>query len=179
MELQTAIETRRSIRKYADGKDLSKDTLDSLFLAAQKAPSWKNTQTGRYYCISSKDKIEEFRNTCLPESNANKTVNVKALIITTFVHSISGFERDGNPSNEFGNCWGAYDLGLQAENLMLKATELGLGTLVIGMRNEEAIRKMLSIPETEKIGAVLALGYPDESPTMPKKKELDVIVKYY
>ena len=83
MELQTAIETRRSIRKYADGKDLSKDTLDSLFLAAQKAPSWKNTQTGRYYCISSKDKIEEFRNTCLPESNANKTVNVKALIITT------------------------------------------------------------------------------------------------
>ena len=82
-----------------------------------------------------------------------------ALIVTTFVKGLVGFDNDGNPVNEAGDGWGYYDLGLQNENLLLKATELGLDTLVMGIRDGKAIREMLNIPETENVVAVIAIVY--------------------
>ena len=38
-----------------------------------------------------------------------------------------GFDKNtGSPVNEAGDGWGYYDLGLQNDNLLLKAAELGL-----------------------------------------------------
>ena len=51
MEFQNLIEKRRSVRKYAEGNTVTKDEILSMIKAAQEAPSWKNSQTGRYYCI--------------------------------------------------------------------------------------------------------------------------------
>ena len=93
-----------------------------------------------------------------------------ALIVTTFVKGLVGFDNDGNPVNEAGDGWGYYDLGLQNENLLLKATELGLDTLVMGIRDGEAIREMLNIPETENVVAVIAVGYKAKEANMPKEK---------
>ena len=50
MELQTAFETRRSIRHYDAEKKVTKEQVETLIKAASLAPSWKNTQTSRYYC---------------------------------------------------------------------------------------------------------------------------------
>lgn len=90
-----------------------------------------------------------------------------------------GFDNDGNPVNEAGDGWGYYDLGLQNENLLLKATELGLDTLVMGIRDGEAIREMLHIPETENVVAVIAVGYKAKEANMPKRKELEEIAKFF
>ena len=79
------------------------------------------------------------------------------LIISTFVHNRAGFQKDGTADNELGNGWGCYDLGLQNENLILKAEELGYGTLIMGIRDAEKIREMCSIPETELAGDWLGL----------------------
>ena len=85
----------------------------------------------------------------------------------------------GNPVNEAGDGWGYYDLGLQNENLLLKATELGLDTLVMGIRDGEAIREMLNIPETENVVAVIAVGYKAKEANMPKRKEVEEIAKFF
>ena len=47
MELQTAFETRRSIRHYDAEKKVTKEQVETLIKAASLAPSWKNTQTSR------------------------------------------------------------------------------------------------------------------------------------
>ena len=60
MELQTAFETRRSIRHYDAEKKVTKEQVEALIKAAILAPSWKNTQTSRYYCVLSEDKVAEF-----------------------------------------------------------------------------------------------------------------------
>ena len=159
MELQTAFETRRSIRHYDAEKKVTKEQVETLIKAASLAPSWKNTQTSRYYCVLSEDKVAEFSQKCLPEFNQKNSAGAGALIVTTFVKGLVGFDNDGNPVNEAGDGWGYYDLGLQNENLLLKATELGLDTLVMGIRDGEAIREMLNIPETENVVAVIAVGY--------------------
>lgn len=56
------------------------------------------------------------------------------------------------------------DLGIAMEHIVLKATELGLGTCWIGWFKEDKIREILNIPKKIKISALLAVGYPaDES----------------
>ena len=58
-------------------------------------------------------------------------------------------------------------------------TELGLDTLVMGIRDGEAIREMLNIPETENVVAVIAVGYKAKEANMPKRKELEEIAKFF
>ena len=87
--------------------------------------------------------------------------------------------REGNPDNECGNGWGYYDLGLHNENFVLKAKELGLDTLIMGIRDGEAIRKQLSIPDTETVVAVIAVGYGKTTPEKPKRKSPEDIVKFF
>ena len=53
MEFQKLIEERRTIRKYSPESRITKEDLLAVIRAAQEAPSWKNYQTGRYYCVMS------------------------------------------------------------------------------------------------------------------------------
>lgn len=178
MEFQELIEKRRSIRKYSTDGKVSRDDILTVIKAAQEAPSWKNSQTGRYYCILSEDITERFREECLPELNRTKSQNA-ALIVTTFVRDRAGFQKDGSPDNELGNGWGCYDLGLQNENLILKASELGYSTLIMGIRDADNIRKLLDIPQEEIIVAVIAVGKAAEEPARPKRREIEEIVRFY
>ena len=179
MEFQTLIENRRSVRKYSPNTDISKEQIQQLIKAALEAPSWKNTETGRYYCVLSEDMKQKLRKECLCYANNDIKTGHAALIVTTFVHNRAGFQKDGTPDNEIGNGWGCYDLGLQNENLILKAAELGLSTLIMGLRNADKIREMLSIPESETIVAVIAVGTADEEPSRPKRRELEDVLKFF
>lgn len=70
MEFQKLMEVRRSVRKYAADKKVTKEELMEMIGAAQEAPSWKNTETGRYYCVLSEEMTERVRragNVCLRE----------------------------------------------------------------------------------------------------------------
>lgn len=178
MEFQSLMEKRRSVRKYAEKNTLTKDDVLAMVRAAQEAPTWKNSQTGRYHCVFDVDMLNRLRTECMPEMNAEKCENA-ALIITTFVCNRAGFQRDGSADNELGNGWGCYDLGLQNQDLILKATELGYGTLVMGLRDADKIRELLDIPDTETIVSVIAVGVPAEEPERPKRRELETIVKFY
>ena len=178
MELQTVFETRRSVRSYDEQKSVSKEQIKELVEAGIQAPSWKNSQTARYYCVLDDTLKEQFRKECLPEFNANSSAGA-ALVVTTFVANRSGFDRSGTPDNEGGNGWGSYDLGLHNENFVLKAKELGLDTLIMGIRDGEAIRKQLSIPDTETVVSVIAVGYGKTTPEKPKRKSPEDIVKFF
>lgn len=176
MEFQNVIESRRSIRKYS--KKASKEQVEAIIAAAIEAPSWKNSQTARYYCVLSDDMCKKVREECLPGFNCERSENA-ALIVTSFVHNRAGFDREGNPDNEVGNGWGFYDLGLHNEILVLKAAELGLGSLIMGIRDGEKLREVLGIPETETVVSVIAVGYADEAPQRPKRKAVEDITKFF
>ena len=107
MEFQKVLETRRSVRKYDPNVSVTREQMEELIRAAQEAPSWKNSQTGRYYCVLSEEIADKIRETCLPQArNAEKSKHA-ALIISTFVHNCAGFQKDGiTPENEIGNGWG-------------------------------------------------------------------------
>lgn len=179
MEFQEVLNSRRSIRKYDASKKVTKEQLETIINAAILAPSWKNLQTSRYYCILSDEKIEEFRYKCLPEFN-QKNSSGAALVVTTFVKGRVGFDRvSGNSVNECADGWGYYDLGLHNENFVLKAKELGLDTLIMGIRDGEAIRNFLDIPENEQVVSVIAVGYRAGEADMPARKSVVDIARFY
>lgn len=179
MEFNELLNSRRSIRAYKADTTVSKEVVLDIIATAQKAPSWKNSQTGRYYVVMSPDKLAKVKASCLPEFNQKNSANAPVLIVTAFEKSISGFDTEKNPVNEIGEEWGAYDLGLQNQLLLLKAREYGLDTLIMGIRNAESLRDELSIPDTQEVVSVIALGYRDIEPTMPKRKETEEIVKIF
>lgn len=179
MEFKELIEARRSIRQYAENVTVTADEIKSMICAAQEAPSWKNSQTGRYYAVISPEMLKKVSEECLPEFNRNNSKNAAALIITAYVANRSGFERDGSPTNELGNEWGAYDLGLQNENLVLAARDIGYDTLIMGIRDSEKLHEMLGIPEDQHVMSVIAVGKRAAEPQKPARKNPEDIVAMF
>ena len=178
MELDQVVQQRRSIRKYLN-KKVEKELIEQMIDAAIQAPSWKNSQTARYHVVMSDEMLSKVKAECLPVFNATNVKDAPVLIICTFVKDRAGFDRDGTPTNEVGQGWGYYDCGLHNENLILKPTDLGLDTLVMGIRDEEKLRELLSIDANEIVVSVISVGYRDIYPEKPKRKEKETITFYY
>lgn len=178
MELDQVLKERRSIRHYQT-KPVDRALIEQMIEAATLAPSWKNSQTARYHVVTSEEMLQKIKNDCLPEFNRTNCQDAPVLIICTFVKSRSGYERDGQPSTELGQGWGFYDCGLHNETLILKAKDLGLDTLVMGIRDSAKIRETLNIDDSEEITSVISVGYRAVDPQMPKRKSVEDITKFY
>ena len=87
--LDELLMSRRSIRKYQPDRSVSEETLLELIRAAQMAPTWKNSQTGRYYIAASREAVEAVRG-MLPGFNQRNSANACAYIVTTFLRDVSG-----------------------------------------------------------------------------------------
>ncbi len=178
MEFQNLIESRRSIRVYDESKKVSREELEELIKAATLAPSWKNSQVSRYYVAASQEAQEKVRKN-LASFNDNNTKGAAALIVAAIVKERSGYERDGSASTELcHNEWGVFDNGLACQNLVLKAADMGLGSLIMGIRDAEGMKKDLELPDTEMITAVIAVGYPKTEAVMPKRKAVEDVAKF-
>ena len=171
------VASRRSVRNYEAGTSISEEQVRSLIATTMEAPTWANTQTTRYYVAMSEEKVAAVKE-LIGQGNARNTANAPVMIVSTFVKGQSGFGR-GNPANEVGDGWGAYDNGLSNAYLVLKAREMGFDTLIMGMRESDKLRELFNIPEEEMILAVIALGYRAEEPNMPVHRPLDEIVKFF
>ena len=174
MEFNELIKERRSVRAYSAAP--THEEIVAILSDAQQAPSWKNSQTTRWYVVESPEKHEELRQ-ALHMANQNKVVNA-AMIVSTYVRNIAGFTKE-EPDNEVGNGWGAYDLGLHDAYFLLAAKNAGYDTLIMGLRDGQKIRDILAIPENEEVLSVIAIGRRGEEPTFRPRKELNEIVKFY
>ena len=175
MEFKELINVRNSIRQYSAG--IPHDDLVAILRKAQRAPSWKNQQASRCYAVESPEVLESFRNEALPPFNAKNSAGA-ALIVTTYVKGLVGFNGDV-PTNEVGNGWGAYDLGLHDAFLILAASDAGYDTLIMGIRNADVIREKLGIPENEQIMSVISIGKRAADVENRPRKELEEVTKFY
>ena len=171
MKFDKVLEGRRSIRRWTD-QPIEHDKLKKILKAAQLAPSWKNSQSARFYVVTQDTLLAQLKENGLPPFNQKNAEKAPCLIVACFESGKSGLGTDGRFANECEEGWSYFDLGLAVENICLEAYQLGLGTLIMGIRNAEAIRTMLHIPESQQICAVIALGTPDIDPPKPKRLKL-------
>lgn len=173
MELNELIQLRRSVRAYAAEDKIPVEDVKQIIAAAQLAPSWKNSQTARIYAAVSPEKVAAVR-AALPGFNQKSTANAAAYLVTTFVRGVAGHTA-GQPDNELGDQWGAYDLGLNNAYVILKARDLGYDTLIMGLRDADALRAALEIPAEEQVCAVLALGHREGEPVFRPRREMNEV----
>ena len=171
------VASRRSIRDYDASKKISQEEVLDLIKCAQEAPSWANQQPSKYYVAMSEDKVNAIKD-LVGDGNKRNTAGAPVMIVSTYVKARSGFFR-GNPANEIGDGWGAYDNGLSNAYFILKARERGFDTLIMGMRNSDDLRKLLAIPDDECIMAVISLGYRASDPNRPDRKPVNEVVKFF
>ena len=167
---------RRSVRSYDPAKKISEQEVRTLLAAVQDAPSWANQQPTKYYVAISPEKLAAVQD--LVGGNKDRIKDAPVLIVSTYERGKSGFFR-GNPANEVGDGWGAYDNGLSNCYLVLQARAMGFDTLIMGMREADKLRTLFSIPDNEAVMAVIALGYRAAEPRRPAHKNLDDVVKFY
>jgi len=168
--------TRRSIRSYDATKTISEQEVRTLMEAVQEAPSWANQQPSKYYVAITPEKLAAVKE--LIGGNKRNVQDAPVLIVSTFERGKSGFFQ-GNPANEVGDGWGAYDNGLSNCYFILQARAMGFDTLIMGMRDADKLRSLFNIPENEAVMAVIALGYRKNQPVQPRHKQLDDVVKFY
>jgi nitroreductase len=177
MDVQKAITQRRSVRKYQD-KEIPDSLIRELIEAARLAPSAYNSQPSKFYII--KKESDKKR---LKENNVFKQEFVYAapVIIVCCGNSdafpAERFEPVYSSIHEIGGEIGAVrDVSIATQNLVLRATELGLGACYIGLVNRSKLKEILNIPQNYVLPFVIILGYPDEKPEATPRKELKEFV---
>ncbi len=165
MNVYKAAISRRTIRKFKQ-KEIPISTLMKLVNSARMAPSAANLQMLEYIIVKEKPvrtKIFDcvsWAGYIAPEGNpgsGEKPVAYIVIIVDSDVVEFAKIERD---------------IGAAAENIMLSAWEMGIGSCWMGAIDREKIAKVLKIPAAHHVDTVIALGYKNEKPAVvPWKKD--------
>lgn len=179
METIDCIKTRRSIRKFED-REIPRETILEIISAAAYAPSWKNSRTPRYTVVTDRAVIEDIAETAVLGSEHNRGImgGCRCLIVQSAVTKRAGYERDGSFTTDKGDSWEMYDGGIAAQTLCLAAHDRGIGSVIMGIIDDKQLEEMLSVPENERVLAVIAIGYGAESPQCPPKYGAEEITRF-
>ncbi len=171
MDFAELMQVRQSVRSYLD-KSIEKWKLDKLIEAVRLSPSASNSQPWKLILVDEPDlKTKVARATYSNLVSFNKFApQAPVLAVLTIekpkiITQIGGRLKD----REFP----LIDIGIAAAHFCLQATELGLGTCMIGWFDEERIKELLTIPAKTRIGLVITLGYSNEEMRKKIRKSPD------
>jgi len=175
MELQEAIIKRRSVRSFSEAVGTD-DQLREILESVRWSPSWANTQPWEFVVVRNKELIKMVTGTYSEKNPARKgSLDASALIVICAKTGLSGCY-DGKQVTKHNN-WYMFDLGIAAQTLCLKAHELGLGTVIVGLIDHDACKKLIGLPENYEVAAVIPIGVPDVELKMnPSRKTLSEMV---
>ncbi len=173
MDALECIKGRRSVRKFTDEK-VSQADVEKLVEIARFAPTWKNSQSIRYVAVFDEGLKSKVAEEAVMGFEGNKNIinGAPALIVITTVDKRAGYERDGSFSTSKGTHWQSFDAGIETEAFCLAAYEAGLGTVIMGIYDEDKVSDILEIPEGQSVSALVALGHSAVEPQAPKRKEV-------
>ena len=175
MELFEAISTRRSIRRYLD-RPVEESKLQAVIEAVRMAPSWANMQCWRMIVVKDKTVREKLSELSYVESfftpRGYKTNPAKKAL----AEAPAVIVLCADPANS-GAIWEQnyylVDAGIASQNLMLAACAQGLGTVFVGVFEEQKVKTLLAIPEQIRVVGLFPIGYPaEEKKEGPPRKPL-------
>lgn len=136
--VQQAIMKLRSVRKF-DDRPLPEDVLTAILDAGRRAQSSKNTQPWEFVVIQDRDRL-----TALSKlgTYAGHLAGAAAGVVL-----VSTAED-------------AYDVGQATAFLMLAAHELGVGSCIAYIHDQEAAKALLGVPDERQLVYALSFGYP-------------------
>lgn len=155
---------RRTIRKFTD-QLVEKEKLRLLLEAAVMAPSAGNQQSWQFVLVTSRLILDE-----LSEATPNAKPLLQAQAAIVVVGDLRKETREG--------FW-VQDCSNASMNILLEATELGLGSVWIGVYPREDrvanVSDILDLPEYTVPLSMIGIGYPDEVKEKPFRFKEDLV----
>lgn len=160
MFLEAGLLTRRSVRKFESGREISRQDIDDILKIAMYAPSGHNNQPWEFVVVE------------------DKAVQQKLIEI----HPYAAFLKDaslaivvcGNTREEYQPGFWIVDTAAATENLLLACHGRGLGACWCGVYPNEArmkaVAEVLGLPDYIKPNALVVVGYPAQQPPMPRDR---------
>lgn len=71
-----------------------------------------------------------------------------------------------------------FDAGVASEAFCLAAYDKGLGTVIMGIIDDDKIGELLEVPADREVVCVIPVGYPAQSPVAPKRKSVEELISY-
>ena len=147
MDLLDGIYTRRSIRQYTN-QPIEREQLLEVIKAGMWAPSVLNNQPWRFVIVTN----EEVRAKLAQQTKYDFIIEKAPACIAVFLDK-SAMYHEVKDHLAMGAC---------IENMLLAAHALELGAVWLGeiLKNADAVRRLLGLPDTMELMAVVALGHP-------------------
>ncbi len=181
-----AIENRRSIRNFKADK-ISKEIVEDILNCGRLAPSAKNRQPWYFVIVQDevKNKIADMMiNYTINKDDTNErkkldcasSVNPTANVIKQAPILVLVF-REKNDNWIIGD---NLSIGACVENMCLRATDLGIGSLWIRdiVYVSEDVTKMIGHGDLE-LNCAVSFGVPNQNPKQRPRKELKEIMEWY
>jgi nitroreductase len=195
MDLDRIIKGRRSIRKY-QLEEIPQELLEEVLETALWAPSGTNKQDWELVVVRGKErdrlleivsKSQEYILPYLKELFPEKIIKISlqvfknlggapVVILIYIPKDVIGCRRDLGDQERYHLEFHRYNWLLSAaaltQNLLLAAYSKGLGTCwMTGPKYvEKEINELLNITDKELV-SIIPIGYPDQSPPAPPRKE--------
>ncbi len=166
------IKERRSVRRYSD-KVVSHELLQEIIEVSRWAPSWVNFQVARYTIVDDAEMIQNIADNAVRGFTYNtKTLSrAKGLVVLSYVVGKSGKKEEMDSEFENTNVWEMFDAGIACQTFCLAAHAKGVGTCIMGVVNQEEIAKIISLPENERVAAVITYGFEDGEHAKPTPRK--------
>ncbi len=157
MQTLQTITKRRSIRKFTN-KPLSQQQIETLLQAAMLAPTARNAQEWDFVVVRDRAGLTKLMK-AHPYAQMLSTADCAIIVC-------------GDTQRETAAGYWPGDCGAATQNILLAATDMGLGSVWLGVyptqERMDAVANVLALPAHVKPFNIIALGYPDE-----KKEDVD------
>lgn len=176
MDFMDIVKERRSIRKFED-REVPEQLQKTLLESIQWSQSWANTQCWEAILIRDQEIRVRLQETMSKGNPATKAIVEAPLLIGLAAKLQSSGYYKGQASTKYGD-WFLFDLGLATQNLCLTAHALGLGSVVVGLFDQDKAGEVLQIPEGYELPVLIPVGYPAKTPAPPKRRAIEAFTRY-
>ena len=190
MNTMDAINARRSIRKF-NADSIEKDVIQKILDAAVMAPSAKNSQPWRFTIIDETKRAEFLdvirKGITNREAEGQDIGSIQWSIrcieqapVTILVHNTDGIH-PWKARKEHESWWDVatvQSVGAAIQNMLLAATELGLGSLWIADVWEAYPEINDWLKTDDQLVSAVSFGRPAVDPPVPARKPMEDVVRW-
>ena len=168
MDLDKAIKSRKSVKKFTDKKPDWRIIIECID-AARYAPMAGNNYSPRFILVNDREKIQK-----LSEAAQQPFISKAHFVVAV----CSNPYRTMNAYGERGRVYCKQQAGAAIQNFLLKIEEKGLSTCWVGHFADNLVKEILKIPDEIDVEAFFPIGYEFKNQRRRAKIDLDEVLYF-